>query len=200
MMITRAHAQENERNQQLYRRELYVNESGIKASNCQYFLAFRLTSNDDLLHNLKKVQDECLAQDSSLHPMLEPLEKAHILLTIIQCDETRLEELKKLISEAVDKHRDELANPPEIEVRGLGIERLKLHLYQAISIYTNFYNKNFDVKILYDDRDFWFYHINDLFEKILHENGFVTFDHSLSEQITLFCGKASHEFKVKKKI
>ena len=199
-MITRAHAQENEGNQKLFKREWGVNESGIKASDCQYFLAFKLTSNDNLLHKLKEVQDECLAQDSSLHPMLEPLEKAHILLNIIRCDETRLEELKKLIGEVVDKHRDDLANPPEIEVRGLGIERLNLsNLYQPISLYAKFYNTNFNPKIFDERNDFWFSYIYDLFEKILHENGFVTLDHCTSEELTLFRAKAGHEFKVKRR-
>ena len=200
MFITRAHAQENERNKKLYLRELYINESGIKASDCQYFLAFRLTSNYNLLHQLQKCQNEYLAQDSTVQPMLEQLEKkAHIPLNIIQCDETRLEELKKLIGKVVIKHREELANPPEIEVRGLGIERTRQCLYQPISIYTNFRNRNFDSKSPFDERDCWFYYIHQLFEDMLSESGFETFDHSLSEQMTLFRAKAGHEFKVKLK-
>ena len=118
MMITRAHVQENERNKKLYKRELYVNESGIKASDCQYFLAFRLTSNDHLLHQLRKAQDEYLTQDNSLRPMLEPLEKkAHILLNIIRCDERRLDVLKKLISEAVKIHNEKPIISAEFKFR-----------------------------------------------------------------------------------
>ena len=76
MFITRAHAQENERNKKLYLRELYINEIGIKASDCQYFLAFRLTSNYNLLHQLQKCQNEYLAQDSTVQPMLEIRKKS----------------------------------------------------------------------------------------------------------------------------
>ena len=187
MVITRAHVQENERNKKLYRRELYTNESGIKATDCQYFLAFRLTSNDDLLHELRKVQDEYLTQDRSLGPMLEPLEKnAHILLNIIRCDERRLDELKKLISEAVKIHNEKPIISAELKVKGLGIEKTSLYPYHTTSIVAKFQS---------NEGRFFYFH--GWLENILHDNGFETFDHSLSEDITLFRAKSGHEFKPK---
>ena len=187
MMITRAHVQENERNKKLYKRELYVNESGIKASDCQYFLAFKLTSNDHLLHQLRKAQDEYLTQDNSLRPMLEPLEKnAHILLNIIRCDERRLDVLKKLISEAVKIHNEKPIISAELKVKGLGIEKTSLYPYHTTSIVAKFQS---------NEGRFFYFH--GWLENILHDNGFETFDHSLSEDITLFRAKSGHEFKPK---
>ena len=187
MIITRAHVQENERNKKLYRQELYAKESGIKATDCQYFLAFRLTSNYDLLRELRKVQDEYLTQDSSLGPMLEPIEKnAHILLNIIRCDERRLDELKKLISEAVKIHNEKPIIPAELKVKGLGIEKTSLYPYHTTSICTKFQS---------DECRFYYFH--GWLENILHDNGFETFDHALSEDITLFRAKSGHEFKPK---
>ena len=154
MFITRAHAQENERNKKLYLRELYINESGIKASDCQYFLAFRLTSNYNLLHQLQKCQNEYLAQDSTVQPMLEQLEKkAHIPLNIIQCDETRLEELKKLIGKVVDKGRFQiekkkncvtLLQPPSVYLpTPFGVQKANFFMFFACFKKSIFDKKNF---------------------------------------------------------
>ena len=197
MPITRAHVKENERNKKLYKQEFWTRyeKSDLKASDCQYFLAFRLTSNDKLLHNLRIVQDEYVAKDSSLCSMLEPLEKkAHIPLNIIRCDETRLDELKKLISETVEKHKEKLANPPEIEVKALVIEYSDPYPYHPISVYARFRNKS----LLRCDES-WFFDFQDLFEDILNKNGFETFYHSLSERITLFRRKSGHKFEVERK-
>ena len=109
---------ENERNRKLYRRS----RNGLKGTDCQYFLAFRISTNESLIHELRKVQDDYLAQDMSLSALLESLEKAHIALNIIHCDQTRVKDLKKLIGEIVENNREKLANPPIMELKGLRAE------------------------------------------------------------------------------
>ena len=60
-----------------------------------YFLTFRL-NDQNLQKELRKVHVEFVGQDESIKNFIEPVEKAHVTLNVINCEKSRLEELKQL--------------------------------------------------------------------------------------------------------
>ena len=183
-----AFTHENERNRKLYPRT----RNGLKGSDCQYFLAFRISTNESLIHELRKVQDDYLAQDMSLSPLLESLEKAHIALNIIHCDQTRVKDLKKVIGEIVENNREKLANPPIMELKGLRADTACRCLCSPLALQVECH----EVGRKYSS---WFEDVYRIFQNTLNENGFETLDHDFVQDVSLFRAKVGHELKLNKK-
>ena len=85
-----------------------------------YFLTFRL-NDQNLQKELRKVHVEFVGQDESIKNFIEPVEKAHVTLNVINCEKSRLEELINLLKEEIENHKEKLRNAPDIEIKGLGM-------------------------------------------------------------------------------
>ena len=145
-----------------------------------YFLTFRL--NDQALHReLRKVHVEFVKQDELIKNFIEPAEKAHITLNVIHCENSRLEELKNLIKEEMEKHREVLQNVPEIEIKGLGM---------------------FGTSVLWAEPTKgveYLQEVNQIFKNMLLKNGFGTKTSSYNPHVTLFLAKSGSSLNVNQK-
>jgi len=145
-----------------------------------YFLTFRL-NDQKLQRELRKVHVEFVREDESIKNFIEPAEKAHITLNVIHCDNSRLEELKNLIREEIENHRDILQNIPEIEVKGLGM---------------------FGTSVLWAEPTKgveYLQQVNQIFKNMLLKNGFKTKTSSYNPHVTLFLAKSGASLNVDQK-
>ena len=145
-----------------------------------YFLTFRL-NDQNLQKELRKVHVEFVGQDESIKNFIEPVEKAHVTLNVINCEKSRLEELINLLKEEIENHKEKLRNAPDIEIKGLGMFGTSVMWAEP----TN------GVEYLQD--------VHQIFKKMLLKNGFGTKTFSYNPHVTLFLGKSGSSLKVDQK-